>query len=126
MSIKGREDLRQICKTQNKLIFNIFILSSRLEIGLWNRAIYSPLDLLRQMDHVDKQQEFDETLKRFDLEIPNFEQAINLQVLKSIYSTLDGLPWVKRALDEICITYLSILIVFCRYEAFTVAYEKIK
>lgn len=63
---------------------------------------------------VYRDQEFDETIKRFDLDIPNFEEVITLGVLESIYPELDSQPWVKRALDECCICYASILIVLGR------------
>ena len=124
MSQKGRDGLRKLCKTQNMQLFDINILSSRIELGLWEIAIYSPLDILRKKLHEDKQQEFDETVKRFDLDIPNFEHGID--TLKSIYSSLKDKPWVVRAIDELCITYLSSLIVLCRYEAVGIALEKMK
>jgi hypothetical protein len=97
----------------NKTHFNVSVKSSRIEQGIWIPAVYSPLHLLEvgRSDDIDDNFDYEDTLVRMEIDIPNMYECLNFNILKSLYQNFDKCPWVIRYIDECCITNCSILIV---------------
>ena len=88
MGQKGRCYLRKLCQVLNKTGFDVAVFSSRIEVGVWRPAVYSPLDLLDVEPCKEILEDFDhqDIIQRFEQDRLNFNQVLDITTLISLYN----------------------------------------
>ena len=101
--------IRNLKINQNR-DFELNILSAEIDEGLWDKPKYNLFSFIKNENDVDHLKTMNAGI-RFNNYEGNFEEALNYNNMISLFpNKFKNMPYVTQYLDELYVTYVSILI----------------